>query len=52
MHEDLEGIWLHVMAFLREIDDAAERKRRADRGRRAARYGGTVSSAALRRAPR
>lgn len=52
MTPDLEGLYDAAMAFLGEIDDAAERKRRADRSRRAARYGGACFSAAERRAPR
>lgn len=52
MTEDLEGLWQIAIDYLRELDDATERKRRADRSRRAARYGGACFSAAVRRAPR
>jgi len=47
MTSDLEGIMDAALAFLRQIDDAAdernERKRRASRSRRAATWGISVS---------
>lgn len=45
MHEDLEGIIEAIMDLARHIDDA-ERKRRADRSRRAATYARFAQSTA------
>lgn len=42
MTEDLERLWEIAMQHLSEIDDAAERKRRASRSRRAATWGSRV----------